>query len=457
MAKKFIHKVFATLTAFCISCTGVFAAVESNTAVFNEQQQNVVEISSASELEVFRDAVNNGEYAGVNAKLTADITLSGEWTPIGNAQNPFDGHFDGQGHSISGLEITKFNTYIGLFGNMKQGSIKNVELVEPKVHITDVVPTSQTGIEVYFGCLLGRGIVSGSSNTIALNNITINGGGIEVDSQGEQFIYAGGVAGRIEAEKYAKLDVSNCASSMDIDIKMLNKGAHAGLVIGEYRLSRDNSVITNCVAQGNVSVYAKNSANSGLVVGYCVANGPYAGVFSQEQSAALSGIDDYVIIKNCIASGKAYTNASLDSCAGYIVGQFNAYSVAENVYYTSTSVCTAVKQSGSGRVTSAGTCVDTSTLKSAEFLKNTLQFDIENVWKVHPSLLPRLLVHEPAAGDYNENGSVDLFDAIRIAQAILNENFDGLTDDQISASDVNNDGKIDTPDAVTVSQILAKL
>ncbi len=73
-----------------------------------------------------------GKYASV--KLTADIVIpSGtEWVPIGSAETPYTGSFDGDGHTISGLTYTSEATpasekvAFGLFGYVKDAAIKNV-------------------------------------------------------------------------------------------------------------------------------------------------------------------------------------------------------------------------------------------------------------------------------------------------------------------------------------------
>ena len=81
---------------------------------------NIVEISTAEELATFRDNVNGGNsYEGKAILLTDDITLSGNWTPIGAyseetednhyldvpVNKPFKGIFDGRGdcQSIPGF------------------------------------------------------------------------------------------------------------------------------------------------------------------------------------------------------------------------------------------------------------------------------------------------------------------------------------------------------------------
>ena len=51
----------------------------------------------------------NGNYV-----LAADITLTGQWTPLGTEASPFTGTFDGGGHSIKGLNVTGRTLHQGL-------------------------------------------------------------------------------------------------------------------------------------------------------------------------------------------------------------------------------------------------------------------------------------------------------------------------------------------------------
>ena len=48
-------------------------------------------------------------------ELIDDITLSGQWTPIGSNSNRFTAIFDGNNNTISGLTITDNDDYVGLF------------------------------------------------------------------------------------------------------------------------------------------------------------------------------------------------------------------------------------------------------------------------------------------------------------------------------------------------------
>ena len=66
-----------------------------------------ITITDEGQLRSFAAAVNSGtDYAGESVFLTQDIALTSGWTPIGTAANPFKGHFEGWGHTISGLKLT---------------------------------------------------------------------------------------------------------------------------------------------------------------------------------------------------------------------------------------------------------------------------------------------------------------------------------------------------------------
>ena len=69
--------------------------------------------------------------------LNHDITLSGEWTPIGDEANPFTGKFVGNGCIIYGLTVTKTSDKIGFFGACNGAKIQNVILedvtIDPSV------------------------------------------------------------------------------------------------------------------------------------------------------------------------------------------------------------------------------------------------------------------------------------------------------------------------------------
>lgn len=94
-------------------------------------ESNPYKINFADDLQKLADAVNRGnDFAEKFFVLTADIDLSGNWTPIGyhiddGDKKPFRGTFDGCGHTINNLTIDKpSGDCLGLFG-YSGGTIKN--------------------------------------------------------------------------------------------------------------------------------------------------------------------------------------------------------------------------------------------------------------------------------------------------------------------------------------------
>lgn len=119
---------------FCTKCEAKEEAKQNTNGYY--------EISNAGQLYSFAEKVNNGEKSA-NAILTADIILNEnvlkddgtlndgdfkEWTPI----KSYNGTFDGQGHTISGLyrDSSSYQNY-GLFGNLNEGSsVSNIVVTD---------------------------------------------------------------------------------------------------------------------------------------------------------------------------------------------------------------------------------------------------------------------------------------------------------------------------------------
>ena len=112
-------------------------------------------------------------YAGQYLKLTSDIALTGEWTPIGSSGTlAFGGTFDGDGHCISGMTITDSTLgYVGLFGYTLNGVvIQNVHLTDVSINISDAAQN------VYAGALVAfiKNNTSGTASSI-IDGCTVSG------------------------------------------------------------------------------------------------------------------------------------------------------------------------------------------------------------------------------------------------------------------------------------------
>lgn len=110
---------------------------------------------------------SNGGKTPINITLTGDITLTGEWTPIGNYDNRYTGTFDGNGHTITGLTINQKETsFLGLIGFLSSGgkvqnlTMKNVNLTG-YWNVGGVVGYNNNGIVT--ACTVS-GSINGSEN-----------------------------------------------------------------------------------------------------------------------------------------------------------------------------------------------------------------------------------------------------------------------------------------------------
>lgn len=100
------------------------SALFASTAAFAQ----VIPVSNEAEL---KTALSD---TSADIVLTQDITLSGEWIPIGTKEAPYMGTFDGQGHAIKGLTITTKADNLGFFSFIgSTATVKNVSFTGAKV------------------------------------------------------------------------------------------------------------------------------------------------------------------------------------------------------------------------------------------------------------------------------------------------------------------------------------
>lgn len=123
-------------------------------------------------------------YNGKFFKLDNDLTINGEWTPIGTSTKPFHGTFDGNGHTIYGnLKFTDVatNGAVGLFGHAGNNAvIKNL------TNRATITSTSDTNGN-FTGAIVGR----------AVNNLTMqNCSNYGVVKGGTSFV--GGLIGKVD-------------------------------------------------------------------------------------------------------------------------------------------------------------------------------------------------------------------------------------------------------------------
>ena len=224
-------------------------------------------VSTPEQLMDWAEEVRKGNRS-LDCTLAADITLTGNWTPVGTTlANQYTGTFDGKGHTIRGLKVTGSNEYAGLFGYIGSGgTVKNVKLED--VQITSDHQYANAG-----------GVAGYSQGNI--ENCSVSG---SVSSN-----YS---AGGVVAQQFGN-SITGCSSSATV------KGtAEVGGVAGKT----DNSAtLTACYATGNVTFERASTINTfaGGVVGFngtgsiltaCYATGNVTGTGTGTGSIYVGGV-----------------------------------------------------------------------------------------------------------------------------------------------------------------------
>lgn len=179
----------------------------------------------------------------LNCTLTHDIDLSGtEWEPVGDRKNVYTGTFDGNGHTISNLTITKenlsFGDDCGMFGRVgTNATIQDLTLESVRLNVgADGIP---------IGALVG-------SNQGTISNCKVSG---NISVTNNEMQYVGGIVGWMESGV-----IQYCHSSASIQGG--NSEYVGGVLGGEYITA---TVIKGCSFSGSVT----GNRFVGGIVGYC--------------------------------------------------------------------------------------------------------------------------------------------------------------------------------------------
>lgn len=216
-------------------------------------QGNPFQIETAAQLAYFAKTVNEGEaYLHKYIVLTADIDLANkEWTPIGNYSNPFKGNFNGDNHTVTGMQISGELDRVGLFGECIKfnvnSAIKNITVKDSVI----------CGIN-FVGAIVGYAEGINIENCRSIGN-TINGktdvggicgkiGGYSVGKV-SQCYNSSKVTGRVRVGGIAE----NCLNTGEIMIIDKAYQSACGGIFGIFDDTTASASITACVNLGKVS------------------------------------------------------------------------------------------------------------------------------------------------------------------------------------------------------------
>ena len=210
-------------------------------------------VTTADGLKNVAKLVNEEGKTDINITLDTDLTLTGEWTPIGTESQPYTGTFNGKDKTITGLTVNQEGTnYVGLIGYLGSGGkVQNVVL--EGVQITSDNSSGYAGGVAgnSFGGTIENCSVSGSvSGSFSVGGVVGSqwGGsitGCNSSATVKGVIFAGGIAG----ETNSGASLTGCYATGDVTVE--NDGtnnSHAGGVVGY----NGGGTLTACYATGNV-------------------------------------------------------------------------------------------------------------------------------------------------------------------------------------------------------------
>ena len=325
-------------------------------------------LSNESEFTKFATLVNTNGYSfkDKTLKLNDNITVTATaWQPIGVEATPFQGTFDGNGKTISGIQVTKDYKYKGLFGWVADATIKNFTLSNSKF----------SGKGTAIAAIVGNGdgtlsnIYCDSSVLVETTAITI----------------VGGIVGRVQdpLQKNDKdriantlLTVSNCWFEGAINHTInSNSTTISGGIVGYVIHGTVN--IDNCLFTGTMDSKKTTGTSKHLYVGGIVgkANGTSTTSYS---------------IKNSLSAGSEI-KAMVNGCSkfvGAITGQAQGNETFANVYATSECAALAAGEL-QGDAAQPTIPVASSTLYGESGKTNT-KLDFNNYWITRNGKVPAL-------------------------------------------------------------------
>lgn len=226
-------------------------------------------VTTADGLKNVAKLVNEEGKTDINITLDTDLTLTGEWTPIGTESQPYTGTFDGGNHTITGLKIDQSGTdNVGLIGRLGSGGkVQDVTLTEVNVtggtYVGGIAGQTDGTVE---NCSV-NGTVTGQNQTggiVGRNFSTISGCSAEGTVTGNTNV--GGISG---------LCVPNYDTGTGSLIGSTIEGCHSTAAVSG--ISSVGGVVGNlgngcslmaCYSTGNVTAtITYGHANVGGVVG----------------------------------------------------------------------------------------------------------------------------------------------------------------------------------------------
>lgn len=260
------------------------------------------QIASAEDLLKMGELVNGEKFEKTYKEayyiLTADIDLGCKaWTPIGDGYldsvKSFPGTFDGDGHTISGLNVTasaeEKTRFFGLFGQV-EGTIKNLTVASSTVDCSgkDSANTGAIAGCIYYGAAI--------ENCHVAEDVSVTGS-----------YTTGGLAGQMNGTMTNCTNAGSVTGTSEVGVA----GGLAGQIAG-YKENANDGTVDNCTNYGTVQSAGDAGGVAGSMLKGSIRNSVNEASVSGENTGGILGIINAAqtdgtasdhILSNCTNSG----------------------------------------------------------------------------------------------------------------------------------------------------------
>ncbi len=257
--------------------------------------------------DAFRTDYGDVNLNGIHAdNIYGELTSDTGFLPIGELDHSFKGVFNGDNHYIKNLEIHKsLQKFIGLFGAVEGGTIKNLRVVEGRV-----VNENQAA-----GLVVGK-LINGT-----VTNVRVEGGSVQSNDKDNQTedTYTGGIIGFVTNNSL----VSYCYNSATVTTQFKGDATTYSGPAGGVTAWMSTSTIDHCENEGTIT----GQSYVGGIVGF-------SGM-QDETNDAGSGT-----VSNCENRGVVKTYVTNSNSGGKHIGGIAGYNKATGIIESSTNYAT---------------------------------------------------------------------------------------------------------------------
>ena len=261
-------------------------------------------------IETYQQLLNMYYYPSSKYQLNNDLDLEGiNHEPIFDANNWFNGHFYGAGHTIKNLTINTENNFPSLFGVVMNGIIGDLNLTNVEM-TTFNFNTVNEGVNYYVGAIAG--IFNGFLDSTNVNGKIISNG-FDYDC-----VAIGGLVGMCYGT------IANCNSDIQIEVANAHSDNSTGepFVFGGLVGIGNSAVVRDCMAKGKITV--TNSCNyiliGGLIGYYFVSRDNSTYIRNSETDIEITG-DSYYTAGGFVGLLECYQNCLLQVLNNAVHGE----------------------------------------------------------------------------------------------------------------------------------------